>query len=258
MSGGLRARLRLVLGTEQVGSDGSDTAGTPRPPAPWVELVAFTEDCRVSGRLQLNTDRLSDMLNSHHEYLLRDVLVESLADGRSIHADEVPMDRDDLLAVVADGPRGDPSRRTHTVAYPVTVTAGPYVIHGNLHSLPGAEPLAAARRRRPMIPLSDAWIEYRSGDTLQSSSCGTIVVNRETADSIELDFPPPSADPFPGAKAPAVAEASLPTQGASPVAPLPPLPARRSAADRHRGRALTSAPGARGRARRPARRFAQR
>jgi hypothetical protein len=258
MSGGLRARLRLVFGTEQVGSDDSDTAGAPSPAAPWIELVAFTEDCRVSGRIQLDSDRLSDTLNGHREYLLCDVLVESLADGRSIHADEVPINRDELLAVLADGPRGNPSRRTHTVVYPVTVTAGPYVIHGNLHSLPGAEPLAAVRRRLPMVPLSGAWLEYLSGDVLQVSSCGTIVVNRETADSIELDFPPPSADPFPGVRAAAVADESLPAQGPSTVAPLPPLPARRSAADRRRGRAATSAPGARGRARRPTRRFAQR
>ena len=46
-----------------------------------------------------------------------------------------------------------------------------------------------------MIPLSDAWIEYPSEAGPQVSFCGTIVVNREMADSIQLDRPPPSAAP---------------------------------------------------------------
>jgi len=161
MSGGLRGRLRLVFGIERAGAE--EDAGAAAPPAvPWIHLVAFTEDCRVSGQIQLDCDRLSDMLNGHTDYLLCDVLVESLLDGRSIHADEVPIARDELVAVLADGPRGDPSRRTHTRTYPVTVTVGAYVIHGNIHSRPGADPLAFASRRSPMIPLSDASIEYPS------------------------------------------------------------------------------------------------
>jgi hypothetical protein len=195
MTGGLRARLRLVFGAEPAGS--SEDAGASAQPAalPWIQLVAFTEDCRVSGRIQLDSDRLSDTLNSHHDYLLCDVLVESLVDGRCINADEVPIARDELVAVLAYGPRGDPSRRTHTRSYPVTVTVGSLAIHGNIHSLPGVEPLAAARRRRPMIPLSNAWIEYPSETGPQVSSCETIVVNRELADSIQLDCPPQSATP---------------------------------------------------------------
>jgi len=193
MSGGLRQRLRLVLGSRPT-VDADENADGDEPPiaSPWIQFVAFTEDCRVFGHIQLDSDRLSDTLNGHLEYLLCDVLVESLEDGRSIHADEVPLARDELLAVLAEGPRGDPTRRTHTLAYPVAVRAGPYLIRGNIHALPGVEPLASARRRRPMIPLSDAWIEYRSGGAAQVSSCGTIVVNRETADWIQLVEPAPA------------------------------------------------------------------
>jgi len=143
MSGGLRGRLRLVFGTAPACADEEAVRGAA-PALPWVHMVAFTEDCRVSGQIQLDCDRLSDTLNGHHEYLLCDVLVESLLDGRSIHADEVPIARDELVAVLADGPRGDPSRRTHTRTDPVTVMVGPYVIHGNIHNRPGADPLAAA------------------------------------------------------------------------------------------------------------------
>jgi len=193
MSGGFRQRLRLVLGSRPALDASENVDGDVAPTvSPWIQFVAFTEDCRVFGHIQLDSDRLSDTLNGHLEYLLCDVLVESLEDGRSIHADEVPIARDELIAVLAEGPRGDPTRRTHTLAYPVAVQAGPYLIRGNLHALPGVEPLASARRRRPMIPLSDAWIEYRSGGAAQVSSCGTIVVNRETADWIQLVEPAPA------------------------------------------------------------------
>ena len=194
MSGGLRGRLRMVFGREPAGAE--EVAGAGAPPAlPWIHMVAFTEDCRVSGQIQLDCDRLSDTLNGHHDYLLCDVLVESLLDGRSIHADEVPIARDELVAVLAEGPRGDPSRRTHTRAYPVSVVVGPYVVHGSIHSLPGVDPLAAARRRRPMIPLSGATIEYPTPTGREVSSCGTIVINRETVDSIVLDGVPESPTP---------------------------------------------------------------
>ena len=195
MSGGLRARVRLVFGTEPA-SQAEDTGEGELPAElPWIDLVAFTEDCRVSGRIQLDSDRLSDTLNKHTDYLLCDVLVESLVEGRSIRADEVPISRDELVAVLAHRPRGDPSRRTHTRTYPVTVIVGPYVIHGSIHSLPGVDPLAAARRRRPMIPLSDATIAYDTEAGREVSACGAIVINRETIDSIELDGTPQSPTP---------------------------------------------------------------
>ena len=215
MTRGLRERLRLVFRTGPVGSDENAGAGTEPPALPWTQFVAFTEDCRVSGRIQLDSDRLSDTLNGHRDYLLCDVLVESLEDARTIHADEVPIARDELIAVLADGPRGDPSRRTHTLTYPVTVTAGPYLIRGNLHALPGVEPLASAHHRRPMIPLSDAWIEYRSGGSSQTTACGTIVVNRETADWIQLGFAQSSAFAGSGAEAIPAARGVAATRGPS-------------------------------------------
>jgi hypothetical protein len=193
MSGGLRQRLRLVFGAAPGGSARDDGPGASPAGWPWVQFVAFTEDCLISGRVQLDCDRLSDTLNGHLEYQLCDVLVESLEDGRCIHADEVVLARDELLAVLTDGPRGDPARRIRTLAHEVTFKAGPYLIRGNLHSAPGIEPLASARRRRPMIPLSDAWIEFRSGGASKCSLVGTVVVNRATTDWIQLGFAPPSA-----------------------------------------------------------------
>jgi hypothetical protein len=191
MSRSLRQRLRLVFGA--AASSATEDGSGPSPDQwPWVQFVAFTEDCLISGRIQLDSDRLSDTLNGHQEYQLCDVLVESLEDGRRVHADEVVLAQDELLAVLTDGPRGDPSRRIRTVPHEVTFKAGPYLIRGDLHAPPGIDPLASARRRRPMIPLSDAWIEFRSGDTSRGTLVGTVVVNRSTADWIQLGFALPN------------------------------------------------------------------
>jgi hypothetical protein len=192
MTGGVRGRLRLVFGATHGGPSSIEGHGDASR-APWVRFVAFTEDRRISGLIQLDGDRLSDTLNGHDEYQLCDVLVEHLADGRQEHADEVVVARDDLLAVLTDGPRGDPGRRIRTLAHDVTVRAGPYLVRGSLHAPPGIDPLASARRRRPMIPLSDAWVEFRSAGATMGSVVGTVVVNRATADWIQVGFAPPSA-----------------------------------------------------------------
>jgi hypothetical protein len=154
--------------------------------APEVDFAGYTEDCLILGRIRLEGDRVSDLLNSQEEYLLRDVVVESLVDGRTTELDEVQIARDELIAVHAAGPRGNPARRTRTLAHPVAVRSGAFSIRGYLHALPGMEPLASALRRSPMIPLTDAWLEHLAAGVSRYSPLGTIVVNRDRADWITL------------------------------------------------------------------------
>ena len=182
--GRLHDRLRVVLNPARR----SPVASAPEPgPEPEeVEFIAFTEDCLIVGRISLDADRLSDMLNTHEEFTLRDVVIHSLADGRSVRAAEVPVSRSELVAVLADRPRGDPARRTHTLIHPVAVQSGAYLVRGYLHARPGAEPLASARWRRPMIPLTDASIEYALGGVPQLATARTIVVNRDLAGWMRL------------------------------------------------------------------------
>jgi hypothetical protein len=178
----LRRRLRIVFTGAQRQPDGPiDTAAAQ----PDLSLAGYSEDCRFSGRVRLDGERLSDMLNAYDEFQLVDTQVEGL-DGRLFEVGELVVTRDELLAVHASGPRGNPGRRTRTHAHAVLIQSGPYVIRGYLHVLPGADPLASARRRRPMVPLTNAWVEYAVGGALCHSELGTIVVNRETADWMRL------------------------------------------------------------------------
>ena len=149
-----------------------------------IELAAYAEDCRIFGFVDLDTDRLTDYLNAREQVELRDVLVVALEDGRASEAKTLTVERQELLAVRASGPRGNANRRGRTRPYPMTLQTGPYTIHGHLHSLPGADPLTALRLRRPMVPLTESWIEYLADGEAHRARVGTIVVNRELIDWI--------------------------------------------------------------------------
>jgi hypothetical protein len=196
-------RLRVVFGRHRaavgpVEERPSDVARATQQ----VEFVAYGEDCILSGMVRMEADRLTDMLNDHDEYLLVDVLVESLAVERAVEVREVLVSRDELLMVHATGPRGNEDRRHRTRSHPVAIQMGPYHVRGYLHALPGADPVQAIRRRKPMVPLTDAWIEFPSVAGRQRRRVGALVVNREQIDWIvpavddEVEMPdlPLSAD----------------------------------------------------------------
>jgi len=65
--------------------------------------------------------------------------------------------------------------------------SGRYLIAGRLHSSYGEDPLAALRRREPMIPLTDASIMFRVGVDIVEEPAGTIVVNRDHIYGLEQD-----------------------------------------------------------------------
>jgi hypothetical protein len=153
----------------------------PRSPstnAPEVEFVAYADDCRLFGHIRLAGDRLSDMLNAYDEYVLVDVLAESLDSGVVAETSEVVVQRDDLVAVEASGPRGSTDRRLRTRLHPMGLKAGPYLVEGYLHAQVGVDPLVAVRRRGPMVPLTDARIAYVSGGVRRLRDAVTVLVNR--------------------------------------------------------------------------------
>ncbi len=173
--------LRLVLNRRTQSTPVVEEA--PQEPVyPEVEFAAYAEDCRLFGRIRLEAERLSDMLNAHDELVLVDVLVESLADGTTYEAKEFSVSRDDLLAVEALGPRGNAHRRMRARPHPLAVKLGPYQVRGYVHVTPGADVLNAVRRRKPMVPLTEASITYLSGGVVQRNARRSLIINRECAD----------------------------------------------------------------------------
>jgi len=182
---GFPRRLRLVFGRQEPGPtvpEPTVAASTP----PTVEFTAYSGDCRASGSIALDGNRLTDMLNAHDEFELVDVLVESLEDGHVIETHDLVVGRDELYVVHVAGPRGDRGRRVRTRATAITLRVGPYAVFGYLHAMPGADPIASFRHRRAMVPLTDAWIEYDSPTGRQRAKAATLVVNRDLTDWVAL------------------------------------------------------------------------
>lgn len=185
-----------------------DATGEPEGPgatAPELEFSAYTEDCRLFGRLRFDGDRLTDMLNALDELVLVDVMVESLAGDRTFEASELAVGRDELIAVEASGPRGNPDRRVRVRPFPIGARLGPYQVRGYAHVTPGADPIVAIRRRRPIVPITEATIEYSLAGTLVRRRTSTLLFNRLLADWIvpsvdeAIEYPelPISADKGP-------------------------------------------------------------
>jgi hypothetical protein len=167
------------VAVEAVEADGPDE----------VDFVAYGEDCVLSGRTVLDGDRLTDMLNDHDEYALVGVTVERFDGGSPITVDEVVVSRDEVWLVHASGPRGDAARRHRTVPQHLALKMGPYNVRGFVHTLPGADPVMALRRRKAMVPLTDARIQYSIGGETRETRVETVIVNREQVDWLEAVDP---------------------------------------------------------------------
>ena len=156
-------RLRIPLGKAP-----ADSPAEAAPPAtPTVDFVAYGEDCLLSGHVQLDASRLTDLLNAHDEYELLDVEVHSLSGGEALTVQQVVVPRDELILVHASGPRGDRAVRIRTRQHPIALQAGPYHVRGYYHALPGADAIDSFRHRKPVVPVTDAWVEYQQGGRTQ-------------------------------------------------------------------------------------------
>jgi hypothetical protein len=187
-------RLRLVLdgSTEPPGAQPDWTATTDASPVratlilgPMVDFIAYADDCTLSGQIRLGGERLTDLLNGHDRWQLIDVMAESFDGSELVESNDVAIDRDDILLVHASGPRGSNERRHRTNLHPVAVEAGRLRIRGYLHARPGLDPLAVLQRSLPMVPLTDASIEYEHHGVRERRRVGTVVVNRDRVDLIE-------------------------------------------------------------------------
>ena len=151
---------------------------------PEIEFAGYAEDCRVFGFLRLAGGRMTDMLNDRLTYSLSDARVVRLDTGAATQVTDLVVEREEILAVRASGPRGDPERRSRRRPFPMTLQTGPYVVHGYVHGMPGGDPIREIRRRPPMVPFTEAWIEYVSAGQHHRARVGTVIVNRESWDWI--------------------------------------------------------------------------
>ena len=198
---GMGRRLRLALDGSNGGANESDEGLSGLPPSiapaspavdnasvtpgPLVDFVAYADDCTLSGQIRMGDGRLTDLLNDHDAWQLVNVMAESFDGAELVESTEVVIPRDEIIVVHATGPRGSHEQRYRTNLHPVVINAGHLRIRGYLHARPGLDPLAVIQRSRPMVPLTDASIEYAHHGMWERRKVGTIVINRDRIDAIE-------------------------------------------------------------------------
>jgi hypothetical protein len=153
---------------------------------PLVAFEAFLAAQRLFGWVRLDADRLTDLLNAHDVLRLANVHVQEHRDGSTVSADETFIPRSEIFAVVASGMRGDPAQRVATESTTVVISAGGYRIGGDVHFPHGVDPAERFRSGGPMVPLTDAWLEYRSGGLDRCVGKETIIVNRASVSGLEF------------------------------------------------------------------------
>jgi hypothetical protein len=115
---------------------------------------------------------------------LHKVEFQSLDDGHTVAQDSVSVERNDLLAVAATGPRGSEKQRVELEEARMQLSIGPYIILGRLHVPPGQDPMRNVLHREPMIPFTGVTMAYSLGGTIVARDLRTIIVNRHLVEWI--------------------------------------------------------------------------
>ena len=149
-----------------------------------VDLLGFAGDCTITAKVTMFGDRLTDFLNGQERFHIHKVIFESLDDGHLVAEDSVSITRDDLLAVIASGPRGSEQQRVELAETRMQLSIGPYLILGRVHTAPGIDPVSGVMQRDPMVPLTDATIAYSVAGNVVARDVGTLIVNRKLVDWI--------------------------------------------------------------------------
>ena len=149
-----------------------------------IDFLAFAADCTITGKMTMFGDRLSDFLNGQERFRVHHIECESLEDGHRVPVDSISIERDDLLAVVGTGPRGNEKQRIPLRTARIHLSIGPYLILGRLHTNAGADAVASVLKREPMLPLTNVTIAYEVAGAIVARDVPTVIVNRLLVDWI--------------------------------------------------------------------------
>jgi hypothetical protein len=145
-----------------------------------ITFTGFAGDCLISGQLDLQGERLTDHLNASPTLTVMDVVLEGL-DGGQVTTDTFTIERSQLCAAVASGPRGAKARRFPTDERRIQAQIGPYAVLGRYHGRVGATTLRSFFERDPMVPLTDATIAYVVDGILEVQDAPVLIINRDLA-----------------------------------------------------------------------------
>jgi hypothetical protein len=153
-----------------------------------LNFFAYASDCTVSGRVDLAGTRLSQYLETNEQLVVEDATLHGLRGEAPARAGRVTLQRHEIYAAEAlAGAAGDArnSRRIHTVRHVMRFVSGPYTFVGELHALPGAQPLRSLLHRRSMVPLTQCAVVFARAGVSEVRRAAVVVLNGSLIDNAE-------------------------------------------------------------------------
>ena len=151
-----------------------------------IKVVAYTIGGKASGVIA-RPGHLREVLEQTRELELTDVRWQPLDVDADQPAGDLTIAIDDVLIAVTDDETAVP---VHASWHALRIHVGPYVVEGELPTLPGYDPgRALARPNGEFVLLRDvrAWSRPTSSDT-RSSSAAHALVNRYGVERVEADI----------------------------------------------------------------------
>jgi hypothetical protein len=154
-----------------------------------IDFMGFAGDCTVKGQIELADGRLSDALNRADGLLVHEAVLSSLEREQVMSAPELPVPLDDLFVVQAAAPAGEQQRRVKTVRELLRIEAGPYVIYGEMHALPGIDAVRTFQSRRGMVPMTRCHILFARAGRVEDIEADFALVNTRLVDEVKRATP---------------------------------------------------------------------
>lgn len=147
-----------------------------------IPFRGYAADCTITGELELDADRLKDLLDRGTPLVIFRATLEDLDGGSQVCVPRLELDRSDVLAAQAEEPRGPAQRRIRTVRHRTSATFGPYTVTGDLHDRPGAPPMSGFHSGRPLVSFTDASIAFTRAGRAVTLRADTLLVNARLVD----------------------------------------------------------------------------
>jgi hypothetical protein len=149
-----------------------------------IQVDAYTVGGKASG-VVARPGHLRDILEETGELALQQVRWQALGAGTDTPAGDLTIAIDDVLVAVADDESVLP---VHASWHAIRLLVGPYVVEGDMPTLPGFDPTRALTRPSgEFVQLRDVRLG-RLGSTAPSSIGAHALVNRYCVEQIEADI----------------------------------------------------------------------
>lgn len=177
-----------------------------------IRVEAYTLGGIVTG-VVTRPDHLRDLLENSTEIEL-DEGSEAPLDGSAIRSGQLQLAIDDVVIAVGDEELQGP---VHAAWHPITLEAGPWLVHGDLPTLPGFDPgRALTRPTGTFVLLRDVRVSLIGNREAGENIHANALVNRYSVDRIDAELM--LGFFFPGAHVETAAQPAAPAVAQPPAA----------------------------------------